>query len=404
MIQKITPFLLLSIVVAVLIHLGTFVPYREHLLYDVSVYYQRSLYFFDHAKLTDVTNEYLPMASLFFISFSPVFFFGNSLELFERVFVLGNGALLLLLGFLIYKEKGSKALFLFSGLVLAAGPIVLYRFELLVILTMILAILRFQKGDWLTSSIFLSLGTLVKLYPFLLLPYFLILTFHKNGIKQAFKYLAVFILTTLGGILIYFFLTQTGIKELLFSLDFHKDKPLGLESSIGGITHLMQYLQTGQAAPIVARHNTWGVDDAFLLLPMPILTYLWTIPVTGIYLWLLFSKQQKASFIFVITFLTSFFVFSKLFTPQYWLWVLFLMPFLELKKSLLIWSMIILAVLATAITQFIYPLHYFDFLGYFYNQDKRFEYLFWIYLTEIFCMIAAALISIILLLKRKTWS
>lgn len=395
-------WIFLVLILVFLVYLGSLKPYREHLLYDVSVYYQRSLYFFEHANLKDVPNEYLPVVSTYFILFSPTFFYSTSLDFFERVFTIGNCALLLLLGYFIKKERGYGSLFLFGILLLFTGPIVLYRFEVLVIIAMILAILYFKKHDYFSSAIFLSIGTLVKLYPLLLLPYFLILAFKQKGLKQAGIYLSVFLLTTAGLTLFYFIITQTSLNELVFSLDFHKDKPVGLESPMGALHHLYQYLYSGLGAPIVARHNTWGVDDAYLLLPMPILTYLWIIPVSGMYIWLLFSKTKKPSFVFIITFLSSFFIFSKLFTPQYWLWILFLLPFLNLKNSKLTWAMIIFSSLATGITQFIYPLHYFDFLGFFYNENKDFEYLFWIYLVEITCMIITACLALSLIIKTKT--
>jgi hypothetical protein len=131
------------------------------------------------------------------------------------------------------------------------------------------------------------------------------------------------------------------------------------------------------------------------------LTYLWLIPVVGMYLWLLFSKTKQVSFLFIITFLSSFFIFSKLFTPQYWLWVLFLLPFLNVHKSKLLWAIVFSSSIATAITQFIYPLHYFDFLGFFYSQDKNFEYLFWIYLVEIGCMFITAILALKLCFEER---
>ena len=395
-------WIVLAGVLGLLIYLGTLEPYREHLLYDVSVYYQRSLYFFDHANLTDVTNEYLPVSAFYFILFSPVFFISNSLENFERIFTLGNSLLLFLLGWIIYREKGQRAVWVYALILLCAGPIVLYRFEVLVILAMILAVLRFQKKDFIGSAIFLSLGMLVKLYPLLLLPYFLILAFKQKGIVSALKYGGVFLITTGCIILFYFFATQTGFKEMLFSLDFHKDKPLGLESPQGTFTNLYYYLQTGFGAPIVARHNTWGIDDAYVLLPIPFLTYMWMIPVAALYIWQLLSKRKSASMLFVISFLIVYFFFSKIFTPQYWLWVLFLIPFLPFKKDFRLWGIALFGSLATAITQFIYPLHYFDFLGFFYNQAKQFEYLFWLYLGAIISMGITGMLALIALIKEQT--
>jgi hypothetical protein len=118
-----------------------------------------------------------------------------------------------------------------------------------------------------------------------------------------------------------------------------------------------------------------------------------------VYLWLVLSKTKQAHFLFVITFLSSFFIFSKLFTPQYWLWVLFLLPFLPIRFKKY-WALVVTAALAAAITQFIYPLHYFDFLGYFYSQNTNFEYLFWIYQIEISGIILTALLAIALYLKE----
>ena len=389
----------LIVILGGLVYLGSLKPYREHLLYDVSVYYQRSLYFFENGQLTNVPNEYLPVAWTYFIAYSPTFFYSNSLEIFEKVFAIGNCVLLIVLGWLIYKHQGSLSLLLFAGLLICVGPIVLYRFEILVILTTTLALLRFQKHDFNGSAMMLGVGTMTKLYPVLLLPYFMILAFKQKGIYNSLKYLGTFLATIIVVTLFYFFITQTSFSELSFSLDFHKDKPVGLESPIAALHHLVNYFNTGIGAPIVARHNTWGVDDAYLLLPMPILTYLWIIPVGLMYLWLVLSKTKQAHFLFVITFLSSFFIFSKLFTPQYWLWVLFLLPFLPIRFKKY-WALVVAAALAAAITQFIYPLHYFDFLGYFYSQNTNFEYLFWIYQIEISGIILTALLAIALYLKE----
>jgi hypothetical protein len=376
-------------VLALLVFLGSLQPYREHLLYDVSVYYLRSLYFFENGRLTDVPNEYLPVAATYFITYSPTFFYSNSLEIFEKVFALGNCLLLVVLGWIIQKSHGNLAFLLYSLLLLCVGPIVLYRFEVLVILAMILAISRFRKNDFTGSAMMLAVGTMTKLYPVLLLPYFIILAFKQRGVRSALTYLGTFIITAAGVTLFYFFTTQTSLNELVFSVDFHKEKPVGLESPMAAAHHLVNYFNTGLGAPIVARHNTWGVDDAYLLLPMPILTYLWIVPVGLMYGWLIFNKTKQASFLFVITFLSNFFIFSKLFTPQYWLWVLLLLPFI-ISRSKKYWGLVTLAALATLLTQFIYPLHYFDFLGYFYSRNINFEYLFWIYLLEILCMVLTA--------------
>lgn len=386
-------WIFLIVVLSFLVFLGSLQPYREHLLYDVSVYYSRSLYFFEQGRLTNVPNEYLPVAATYFITYSPIFFYSSSLDVFEKVFAVGNCILLIILGLIIQKQRGNGSLIIYSFLLLCVGPIVLYRFEILVILAMIAALLCYQKHDFTGSAIMLGIGTITKLYPLLLLPYFLILTFKQRGVYSSLKYFGVFVVTIIVVTLFYFFITQTSLKELVFSLDFHKDKPVGLESPMAAFHHLVHFINTGMGAPIVARHNTWGVEDTYLLLPMPILTYLWIVPVGLMYLWLLLSKTKQANFLFVVTFLSSFFVFSKLFTPQYWLWVLFLLPFLPIRSPIY-WVLVVIAALATAIIQFIYPLNYFDFLGYFYSQNTDFEYLFWIYQIEITGIILTALLAV----------
>lgn len=290
-------------------YLGTLTAYRQHLLFDVTVYFSRAGFLFQNKNLTGVENEYLPLATGFFALFSPVFFFSNKVEVYELVFKMGNSLLLLLLAWLVYRYKSWKGLVLFDFFVLVAGPIILYRFELLVIILMILSVLVFQKKRFTASAILLSLGMLTKLYPLLLLPYFCVLAWRQKNLREAGHYLLVFTLTTAVGILLYFVLTHTGIKELIGSLDYHKDKPLGLDGPLGGTIQLINYLKLGHTAPLVARHFTWGVDDNFLIVPMTVLTYLWIIPVGAFYIWLWFSKTKQANFLFVITFLMSFFVF-----------------------------------------------------------------------------------------------
>lgn len=83
--------------------------------------------------------------------------------------------------------------------------------------------------------------------------------------------------------------------------------------------------------------------------------------------------------------------FSKLFTPQYWLWAVFLLPFLEMKKSVIYWGIITSAAIATLLMQYIYPLNYFDFLGYFNNGTNA--YLFWVYELEMLFIILTGILT-----------
>src|SRR5437016_2750366 len=108
--------------------------WMDHLIFDIYTFYERASYFHNHFNLSGVANnEYQPGAIIYFLLLSLSLYINNSIEFFRFFFFLGNAILVLLITDLVRRMTESKNITILGLVILSTGPILLYRFELLVI-------------------------------------------------------------------------------------------------------------------------------------------------------------------------------------------------------------------------------------------------------------------------------
>ncbi len=360
--------------------------WKQHLIFDIYTFQDRASYFIHNFNLSGVNgNEYQPGAILYFILLSPTMLINPSFESFLTVFFVGNILLLLIMAFFIRNITEPKNLIIFGLLILFTGPILFYRFELLVILLTIISFYLWTKNKTYFSVIFLALASLVKVYPVIYLPYFLILIFHKKGFNSALKHGLVFVGFILIFTWIYLTSLQVSIDQLIYSLDYHSAKPIGVEGIWSGLITTWDLFKNGLPPSLVAGNKTWGINPAGFPVPIWLIDNYWIFIVGIIYVYLLFSKRLANKFMEVNILLTITLVtFAKLTSPQYLMWYLFLLPLINFDK-LLKSSHLSLAVLFSFaiafLSQYIYPLNYTDFLQFFSGNSDNL-YLFYINLVK----------------------
>jgi hypothetical protein len=367
-------FLLICLSVVLLQAIHPF--WKEHLVFDVYTYFERSQFFINNFNFSGVLNEYHPGAIIFFILLSPFMLIDNSLDTYIRNFLIINTFLAILLAFLIHKFTNSKNILLYAILILFTGPIIFYRFELLVVLLTISAIYFLSKNSYL-SNLFLAAAVLTKLYPIVYLPLFIFSWFKEKNMKSTIRSLGIFFFFFIIVLTCYFFSLRIGIEEFIFSLNYHAAKPIGIEGFWTSLITSFKLISDGIPPALTSGNKTWGISPDNLILPAWFINNFWIIAIEVVYLVIILKKYKVIEAMLLIT--LTLLVFSKLSAPQYLTWFLFLLPLINFEKYLqnVRYTYILLTSLLIAfLSQYIYPLNYNSYLQFFIDQSK--PYLFYI--------------------------
>lgn len=339
-----------------------------HLSTDIFVFHDRALYFWEHMNLTRLGhNEYQPGAILFFISLSPVFLINDSFEIFRWALLQINIVFIILTSFLYYKMKKTAGVILLSLLLIFLGPILLFRFDLLVILLVTLVFYLWEKERFEIAMMILAFGVLVKVYPVLFLPYLLWLTFRKHKLVNSVYLFSIFLSSLLSYFLLYTLVFQISFKDTFVSLGFHNLKSVATESLWASLIYFASIIR---GLPFPSMESDFGINAisrAEIFPSIAFYNYFWILPL-GILNLLYFIRKKtvdKIDYKFLILNLLVFLIFSKVLSNQYLGWFLFLLPLLNLKELLRkTWIVNIFLVILTIILHtFIYPLNYTQWLG-----------------------------------------
>ena len=331
-----------------------------HLQGDIGEYWIRSE---KYLAGTLEGTEYPPCAVLFFllvrmlslachVGFADVLFFAN------------HALLGLHLAFL-NQVGGRLSALLFAALMLAAGPIVLFRYELLVSFLGLLAWHAWQRGRPAGAGALLGAAILSKLYPLVLLPLFLRPRRAEDERRRHAVRLAAGLAAGLGGVLLVFALGGGPLTMWSGLLSFHGSKPVALESTPAVIAMGVDVLRGAWPSHAVNEYGIHGLRFAGWVGRLVQLALVASL--VGL---LALYYRRRAELVPVATALLYAVVFgSTLYQPQYQLWPL---TFLALWPSVgastqRVVSLGALAVLALASEQIVYPTHYSEFLAAFYE-------------------------------------
>lgn len=354
-------YLFLTICILVILLQALHPAWYPHLITDLFVFKERAIGNF-------INNEYQPGALLFFKILS--FFVSNqSLDAFTISLFKANILLIFLTALLIQKITRPINIIILGIIILFIGPILLFRFELLVVFLVIASFYFFKRNLLYISSVFLSLAVLVKVYPLIYLPFFLISLYKQGGIKKSINFISIFIAFSSIFLFFFMYLYNFNFIQLFDSLKYHSLKPVGLEGSWSAIISLIHLATTGTLPEIVAAYVTWGISSKDLILPMWFFNNFWLL-ILGLfhlaYIKRIVQKEMGEIFLIIITLSTI--LFSKLSSPQYLIWFIFLLPLINFKKyisNMKLALILIISLISAFLTQYIYPLNYSEFLSLF---------------------------------------
>lgn len=363
---------ILSLTLAIIyIVFQSFIPsFYMHLYPDVFTFHDRASYFWENLSLTNLGhNEYQPGALVFFFLVSGFSFLWNmTLETFKTGLFTANILLIIGTAFLFDRMKKTAGVILLAIFLATLGPILLFRFDLLVIFLLTLVFYLWEKGRLEIAMAVLSFSVLVKVYPLIFLPYLLFLTYKNHRILKPIYLLSIFVLSLITYFLLYTVIFQISFTDSYISYNFHNLKSVATESFWASVIY---YLHLIRGIPLPMMESAYGINAILRTEVYPSINfynYFWIIPVGILNLYFFYKNSKKSSelnYEFLALSLLVFLIFYKVFSNQYWAWFLFLVPLINFKKLLSpAWIInIFLIILTTILHTFIYPLNYTEWLN-----------------------------------------
>ena len=266
----------------------------------------------------------------------------------------------------ILKINQWKTLGIYTLALLAIGPIIVFRFDLIPAVTTLAAVYTLIRGHHKLAWGLLAVGALIKIYPLILAPIFLIYQLSRNQRREAVMGMTTFVITGIVLLLPAVILSPGGLWD---SIAYHAQRGLQIESTYASILELLY------AVGIIDLDFRFSSGSINLVSPLADIIGGFSFVVTTIGLltiyWLFFKKVRKASGTddhaiatgndaallinyFAITILV-FILTSKVFSPQYIIWILPFIPLITGK-----WRNVccLLFIMVGLMTFFIYPKYY----------------------------------------------
>jgi uncharacterized membrane protein len=280
-----------------------------------------------------------------------------------------------LLGLLMVFEIGKKAgispwisLIGYTLAVAAVGTITVQRFDMAPAVMMLGAVYFFSRGNYKTAWAVLAIGTMTKLFPGLLAPLFLVYQWRRGGLRSVIPSLASFALVVVA---ISVPLLAISTHGYISSFTVQSGRPLQLESTYSSLLLLGNSLGLLVAQPVQGSMslNISSSLSGPLAQASFVFMGLGLLAVYGLY-WRNCIKLKKEvsvpapegppladllnyAFIAIVVFLVA----SKVFSPQYMVWLCPLFPLVSGRFRSAVW---LIFLTAACITWYIYPMRYWD--------------------------------------------
>lgn len=347
--------------------------WRGHLEIDTWNYFLKVEDFIKTKSFsTKIGNEILPATTLFllipgvFIP-QPPFYYSAYLPAFFILIII----VLIYHVFLAAKYGSINQAIIFSLLMLFFGPILLFRFDALAALLVVLSLICFRQKQFLLSALFLGLVTSIKIYPIIFLPYLLLILITQHQRKRIVSYLSGFTISLVLPVLV-FFSFGGQVSQIIEGLNFHALKPVSIESLPASLMTISSLLTQFRPPQLLGGWGVWGIAA-----PLNFFNKFWLLPITIFYLVLIKTKQylNKLNFGIIFCLMLLFLVFSKNLHAQYIWWFLSLFPFIKFQsaKKLKYLLMIVLLIFISIFNQLVYPLFYTNFFVGFYQHNQHYE-------------------------------
>lgn len=359
--------LVIQLLVIVLVFRFCEWPYAQTPQHTLYLYYNYARQLLEgNIPYRDFPLEYPPLSLLAFVLPNLVKL-GRSLryENYVWLFVLENAmwsivttlVLVRVASFLQPKRSVTQVLIVYVVLVAIASPILADRYDLFPALLTLLSLMCILEKSSTWAGIWLGLGIVAKLYPAVLLPIFSVYYL----INREYRNLLHFLLGMIGSVVITllpFALFAKG--HLLTFLSYHKARGLQIETLPAGIISLGHVLGLTQAK-WTFRYGAFEIVSPFNDLILQWLPLVFILTTLGVIVSCFTRfRYERATYgeitgesivIYALIALLAFIVTSKVFSPQYIIWLLPFAPLLSLRQ---------VSVLAAifAMTIAIYPFWY----------------------------------------------
>lgn len=252
---------------------------------------------------------------------------------------------------------GRMSAFVGAALFLAAGPIVIYRYDLTVSFALLLAWLAYSRKQPTIAGFFLGIGVSIKLWPILILPVFAMAgNLRRDGLRVVGGAAAALVL-----VLLVFVSAGGRPAGILHTAQQHGSMPVSLDG-VWGVT-----MQAFQDVGLVTLTNvgTRGFDIA------PPVRTLASLVLLGSVVWGWWLAWKRRPFdadpmlAWLVGVIASIVIVDYLFTPQYLLWMA--VPLALLHRAGIergrCWQLTGLLCGSLFLQQYVYPLQFGPYLA-----------------------------------------
>jgi uncharacterized membrane protein len=252
----------------------------------------------------------------------------------------------------------------------AIGSIMVQRFDMIPAVITTAAVYAFSRGNYKVAWAILAIGTMTKLYPGLLAPLFLIYQWRRGGLRSTIPSMAAFTVVIL---LIVVPLSALDSHGFISSFTIQSQRALQLESTYASLLLLSNSLGMISAQPIQGNISF----DIASSLAGPLARYsfvfmgLGLLAAYGLYYRNCRKLSQSPDHVipdassladllnYAFVTLVVLLVTSKVFSPQFMVWLYPLFPLVSGRFRSTVW---IVFLSASCLTWYIYPLHYYDLI------------------------------------------
>lgn len=322
----------------------------------------------------DFTSEYPPLALLIFYlpalirDSNPAYalLFAGEMLLFDLavVYLIADIASHI-------KMPVMTTLAVYTLLLLAIGPIIVVRYDLLPAALILATLWAFIKGKNTLCWVFVALGVTAKIYPLIIAPAFGFYLLRNYQFRSLIKGIIAFSATMLAGNLPFFLMNPGGFIGIVI---YHGQRGIQCESTYASLVLIWKILGGPNVAGVF-NFGSWNITspiaDELAKIAFP-LTAVLLLAMYAVFFWLLWRRTKKTEYLStglepdtakliigcVTLSIAIFMVGNKVFSPQFLIWLIPTMPLLNLK-----WQPVytLLFIIMGAITQFIFPYKYMDY-------------------------------------------
>ncbi len=311
----------------------------------------------------DYPLEYPPFALAFFGLPRLVAraFAGYQLAFYAEV-LLADLAILATLWLVARRRRlgAGKTLALYTGIVLAIGPVMLHQYDVFPALLTLLAVVCFADGRTLVAAALLALATMTKVYPLLLAPVFMILEWRAGRLRDAWRAVAVFTAVCVTTLVPWLIAAPSSLVSLY---SYHANRGVQIESTYAaiafiahrfGVAPMRSELGAGSFNLAGPFPDALARISGIVLLSILILAYVFVI-----------RRTRRASATPGLAVAGSLLVLicavvgSKVLSPQYLIWLAPLLPLLPARRG----AACALFMCAGVLTYYVYPSHYAELLA-----------------------------------------